>query len=218
MLLTITMTRPPATDLGYLLHKNPARRHEVNLTFGQAHVFYPEASDDRCTAALLVDIDPVGLVRGRGIHGTGPLAQYVNDRPYAVSSFMSVAIAKVLGQALAGRSRERPELGAAEIPLEARLDVLPCRGGERLLRRLFEPLGYIVAAECLPLDPEFSEWGESNYHKVSLRATARLADLLCHLYVLIPVLDNDKHYWIGDDEVGKLLRRGEGWLRTRSGT
>lgn len=213
MLLTITTTCRPATDLGFLLHKNPARRHEVGLTFGQAHVFYPEASEERCTAALLVDVDPVGLVRGHGAHGEGgPLAQYVNDRPYAVTSFMSVAIAQAFGTALSGRSRERPELAATPIPLEARLDVLPCRGGEPLLRRLFEPLGYTVGAEHLTLDAKFPEWGASSYYAVSLLATARLTDLLSHLYVLIPVLDNDKHYWIGDDEVTKLLRHGDGWL------
>src|SRR5579864_142306 len=31
--------------------------------------------------------------------------------------------------------------------------------------------------------------------------------------VLISVLDDDKHYWVGDAEVEKLLRHGEGWLR-----
>ncbi len=65
MLLTITLSRPPATDLGYLLHKHPARVQSFALSFGQAHVFYPEAGEERCTAALLVDVDPVALVRGR---------------------------------------------------------------------------------------------------------------------------------------------------------
>jgi len=63
MLLTITTTAPPATDLGYLLHKNPARSQAFTLNFGKAHVFYPEASNTRCTAALLLEVDPVGLVR-----------------------------------------------------------------------------------------------------------------------------------------------------------
>ena len=223
MLLTITTTHRPATELGYLLHKNPARAQSFELSFGKAHVFYPEASDDRCTAALLLDVDPVGLVRGRrgpAGEGGGLLTQYVNDRPYVASSFLSVAIADVLGSALAGRSKERPELAAAAIPLEARLAVVPCRGGEDLLRRLFEPLGYAVAAEPQPLDPSLHsghapmapEWGASRYFAVTLRTEKRLAELLTHLYVLIPVLDDEKHYWVGDDEVEKLLRHGEGWL------
>jgi 3' terminal RNA ribose 2'-O-methyltransferase Hen1 len=214
MLLTITSTQPPATDLGYLLHKNPARVQTFDLAFGQAHVFYPEVNDERCTVALLLDIDPVGLVRDRrGPAGNGGLlAQYVNDRPYVASSFLSVAIAQVLRNALIGQSKERPELAETLLPLTARISVLPCRGGEEVLRKLFEPLGYLVRATHHVLDEKFPEWGESSYYTVELEATCRLRDLLTHLYVLIPVLDDEKHYWVGNDEVEKLLRRGEGWL------
>src|SRR5262245_9117820 len=132
MLLTVTTTHRPATDLGYLLHKNPARAQSFDLSFRGAHVFHPEAAEDRGTAALLLPVHPVGLVRDR----RGPagerqaLEQYVNDRPYVASSFLSVAIAQVFGSALAGRSKERPELAEAPLPFETRLAVLPCRGGE----------------------------------------------------------------------------------------
>ena len=214
MLLTITTTHQPATDLGYLLHKNPARLHSFALPFGEAHVFYPEATTARCTAALLLDVDPVGLVRNRrGPAGEGgTLEQYVNDRPYVASSFLSVAISRVLGSALGGRSKGKPELAATPIPLRAKISVLPCRGGERFLRRLFEPLGYDVVAVRHPLDEQFPEWGESQYYTVELSGNVRLQDLLTHIYVLIPVLDNEKHYWVGDDEVEKLLRHGTHWL------
>src|SRR5215216_90144 len=214
MLLTITTTHRPATDLGYLLFKNPARAQAFPLPFGEAHVFYPEATAERCTAALLLDVDPVGLVRNRrGPAGEGgSLEQYVNDRPYVASSFLSVAISRVLGSALGGRSKGKPELAAMPIPLRAKISVLPCRGGERFLRRLFEPLGYSVVAERHALDEQFSEWGESPYYTVQLNADVRLQDLLTHIYVLIPVLDNEKHYWVGDDEVEKLLKHGSGWL------
>lgn len=215
MLLTITYTGNPATDLGYLLHKSPSRVHSFEQVFGKAHVFYPETSAQRCTAALLLEIDPIGLVRNRrGPSGEAHmLEQYVNDRPYAASSFLSVAIARTFGTAITGRSKERQELAETPLPLEARIAVLPCRGGENLLRRLFEPLAYEVAAIRHALDTRFPEWGESPYFTVTLKATVRLSDLLTHLYVLIPVLDDDKHYWVGDEEVDKLLRHGEGWLR-----
>src|SRR5262245_33808119 len=219
MLLTISTTHQPATDLGYLLHKNPARAQSFELSFGRAHVVYPEASQERCTVALLLDVDPVGLVRGRrGPEGDGGLlTQYVNDRPYVASSLLSVGISEVFGTAMSGRRTERPELAAAGLPLEARRAVVPCRGGEACLRRLFEPLGYTVTAEAHPLDPTVPEWGWSRYFTVTLAGSNRLADLLSHLYVLIPVLDDEKHYWVGDDEVNKLLRHGEGWLAQHPG-
>jgi len=210
MLLTLTLTRPPATDLGYLLHKHPQRVQQFSLPFGAAHVFYPEVAEERCTAALLLDVDPIGLIR-RGVR-FARLDQYVNDRPYVASSFLSVALARVLNTAMSGRCEARPELPEQALPLEARLAVLPIAGGEEIARRLFEPLGYTLDAVQHPLDEQFPEWGASRYHTVHLRGEVRLRDLLTHLYVLVPVLDAQKHYWVGDDEVEKLLARGEGWL------
>lgn len=213
MLLTIRTTHQPAEDLGYLLHKHPARVQSFELNFGRAHVFYPELTPEACTAALLLEIDPVRLVRGGpSAQADGLLSQYVNDRPYVASSFLSVAIAQVLRSALAGLSKDRPALVDAAIPLTARLPCVPCRGGEVLLRKLFEPLGYTVSATRLPLDSAEPAWGMAHYHDVELTRTCPLRELLAHLYVLIPVLDDEKHYYIGDDEVDKLLRFGEGWL------
>jgi 3' terminal RNA ribose 2'-O-methyltransferase Hen1 len=215
MMLSITTTHRPATDLGYLLHKSPFRVHTLEQVFGKAYVLYPEVKPERCTAVLLLEIDPIGLVRNRRRpSGEGyALEEYVNDRPYAASSFLSVAIARVFGTAMGGRSKERQELADTPLPLETGISALPCRGGEDLLRRLFEPLGYEMKAARHALDAKFPEWGESPYYSVTLKATIRLSELLTHLYVLIPVLDDDKHYWVGDAEVEKLIRHGEGWLR-----
>src|SRR5688572_6640582 len=209
MLLTITTTQPPASDIGFLLEKHPARVHEFELSGGRALVFYPEVSDARCTVALLMDIDPVGLVRGKS---ESTVDQYVNDRPYVASSLLSVALGTAFKSALAGRSRARPELALAPLPLEAKIPALPSRGGESFLRSLFEPLGYQVEAAEIPLDAQFPEWGRSPYFQVTLKATRTLQSLLQHLYVLIPVLDNDKHYWVGDAEVEKLPRHAGDWL------
>ena len=207
MLLTITTTREPATDLGYLLHKHPARAQTFDLSFGRAHVFYPEATPARCTAALLLDLDAMGLKRHRKA-----LVDYVTDRPYVASSFTSVAIARVFGTALKGQCAQRPELVTEPIPLRAKIDVLPCRGGEPLLCDLFQPLGYAVTVKAHRLDEKFLEWGASPYYTVALEATIPLKDLLTHLYVLIPVLDNDKHYFVSQSEIDTLMRRGKGWL------
>ena len=210
MLLTITTTYQPATDLGFLLHKNPSRIQTFVQTFGVAHVFYSEINAEKCTAALLLEVDPIGLVRGRRDQRT--LEQYVNDRPFVASSFLSVAIGQIFRSAMTGKSESHQALAETAIPLEASISVIPCRGGEDFLRQLFEPLGYQVVAENHQLDEQFPEWGTSNYFTVTLTGTKKLRDLLTHLYVLIPVLDNEKHYFVGDDEVEKLLRRGEGWL------
>lgn len=214
MLLSITTTHVPAGDLGYLLHKAPNRVQKFSQSFGEATVFYPTVENDRCTAVLALAVDPIGLVRGRQgpVGDGGALAQYVNDRPYVASSFLSVAIGDVYGSALHGRSKERPELAASAIPLEVSIPAVPARGGEPLLRALFEPLGYVVETTPIALDPVFPDWGMSRYVSLGLRGTLRLQDLLAHLYVLLPVLDNDKHYWIGQDEVDKLLRHAGDWL------
>ncbi|NES14460.1 MULTISPECIES: 3' terminal RNA ribose 2'-O-methyltransferase Hen1 [Micromonospora] len=217
MLLTLTTTHRPATDLGHLLVKHPDRVQSFDLPAGTAHVFYPEADEQRCTAALLVEVDPLRLGGGRGRkQATTPesftLGQYVNDRPYAASSLLSSALAKVFRSALRGESRDRPELATAAIPLAVRVPVLRCRGGAELAVRVFAPLGWTVAATPIPLDEAYPEWGDSRYVDLTLTGTLRLADALNHLYVLLPVLDDAKHYWVAPDEVDKLLRAGAGWL------
>ena len=214
MLLTISTTYQPATDLGYLLHKNPARLQSLEVAGGQAHVFYPEATAERCTAALLLDLDPIGLVRGRGgAPGEGfALEQYVNDRPYVASSFLSAALSKAFGTAMNGTCKDRPDLPAEALPLAVKVAVVSAPGPD-WPRRLFEPLGYEVEIETTPLDPTVPEWGDSRYYTLHLRHEGlRLQDVLTHLYVLLPVLDNDKHYYIDENEAEKLLHRGGDWL------
>ena len=216
MLLTITMTSDesvPATDLGFLLHKHPDRVQVFEQSFGTAHVFYPEASPARCTAALLLEVDPIGLQRSRGRNSPDfSLSQYVNDRPYAASSLLASAMNAVFRTAMRGRCPSRQDLADGGVPLELSLPALPCRGGAAYARRLFEPLGWEVAAEAVPLDERFPQWGDSRYVTLTLRGTARLADALNQVYVLLPVLDQAKHYWLAPDEVDKLIRAGSGWL------
>ncbi|MGW6958647.1 3' terminal RNA ribose 2'-O-methyltransferase Hen1 [Streptomyces chartreusis] len=221
MFLTITTTgtpERPATDLGFLLHKHPEKAQRFSTSYGTAHVLYPEADDQRCTAALLLEVDAVALVRrgkgkGRGGAPDAALAQYVNDRPYAASSLLAVALSAVFSSAMRGVCNARPERAAEPLPLRIEVPSLPARGGPELVRRLFEPLGWAVTVEPVPLDVQFPEWGDSRYVRLVLESQAlTLAEALRHLYVLLPVLDDAKHYWVASDEVDKLLRAGEGWL------
>ncbi|MEU6523186.1 3' terminal RNA ribose 2'-O-methyltransferase Hen1 [Streptomyces sp. NPDC046924] len=221
MFLTISTTgdpERPATDLGFLLHKHPGKAQAFSTSYGTAHVLYPEADAERCTAALLLEVDAVTLVRrgrgkGRGGAPDAALAQYVNDRPYAASSLLAVALSAVFSSAMRGVCKARPELPGQPLPLRIEVPALPARGGSALVGRLFEPLGWTVTAEPVPLDTEFPQWGDSRYVRLVLEAdTLTLAEALRHLYVLLPVLDDAKHYWVAADEVDKLLRAGEGWL------
>lgn len=216
MFLSITTTHNPATDLGYLIVKNPATApHRFDLPFGQAILTYTEANEHRCTAVMTVDINPVALVRGReGSHGGGVVDDaYVNDRPYCASSIMAVALRRVFSSALTGKNKDRPELAKTPIPLQFTIGALPSRRGPVTIRDLFEPLGYTVV-DCTqhPLDPNQPEWGDSDYHTVTMRGNVTAQELMTHLFILIPVLDNDKHYFVGDAEVEKLLRHGNVWL------
>lgn len=206
VLLTITTTHRPATDLGYLLVKHPDRVHQVTSSVGAARVWFPVADDDRCTAALLLSVQQEKLAALRG-GDRFALGRYVNDRPYAATSLLAVALAKAFSSALRGVSRERPELADTPIPLEIGIPALP---GHALVERLFAPLGWQVEATAVPMVP--ATWGDSRYATVTLRGTMRLADALNQLYVLLPVLDGGKHYWVGPAEVDKLIRAGTGWL------
>ncbi|MGW3108894.1 3' terminal RNA ribose 2'-O-methyltransferase Hen1 [Streptomyces sp. NPDC001100] len=221
MFLTITTTgtpERPATDLGFLLHKHPEKAQAFSTSYGKAYVLYPEADAERCTAALLLEVDAVALVRrgkgkGRGGAPDAALAQYVNDRPYAASSLLAVALSAVFSSAMRGVCNARPERAAQPLPLRIEVPALPARGGTDLVRKLFAPLGWTVTAQPVALDAEFPEWGDSRYVSLVLESeTLTLAEALRHLYVLLPVLDDAKHYWVASDEVDKLLRAGEGWL------
>lgn len=190
-----------------------------SVPFGEVHVFYPEATEERCTAALLFDIDPVGLVRrGRGVSSFA-LAEYVNDRPYVASSFLSVALVNVFKSAMAGTCKGYEELASSAIPLEASLPAVPARGGEALVRRLFEPLGYDVGVTPIALDPNFPDWGESRYVGLRLTGELRLADLLSHLMSSCPSL-------MTTSTTGSTRRRSRsscdaarvGWARIPSAT
>ena len=163
---------------------------------------------------MLTEIDPIAITQQSRRQGSGDAAiqQYVNDRPYAACSHLSVAIADVFRSALNGACKEHPELVDTPMPLVANIPGLPSRQGTQFIRNLSEPLGYKVHTDTPPVDSQFTQWGESSHHDVTLSATTTVQQLLNHLYMLIPVLDNSKHYWVGKDEAKKLIQRGGAWL------
>lgn len=215
MLLTISTTHQPATDLGWLLHKHPEKIQSFDLSAGKAHIFYPKATKEECTAALILDIDSIDLVRKLKVPGKNLMLQhYVNDRPYTASSFMSVAISKVYSSALNGKCKDRPELLNQAWPFCVKLSAVKVSGGETAIRKIFEPLGYEIIVEEQVLDAEFPEWGTSPYFTIDLKNNISLEDLLTHLYILLSVFDKERHYWVSQNEVDKLLEKGDKWLST----
>ena len=215
MLINISTTHSPATDLGYLLHKHPDKFQTIELAVGKAHIFYPEKSPEKTTISVLLDIDSIDMVRGaKDASSEGfALGHYVNDRPYVASSFMSVALLKAFSTAMNGKCKDKPELVNTKLPFEVTIAVISApKGGEDLIRKCFEPLGYNVELIPHALDPKFPLWGNSNYFTLKLNHTITTKELLSHLYVLIPTLDNNKHYFVGENEIEKLLQKGEGWL------
>lgn len=216
MLLNITTTHNPATDLGYLLHKHSDKFQSFDLSVGKVHIFYPEKSEEKTTISVLLDLDPISIVRGAKKLGSDgfPLEQYVNDRPYVASSFMSAALSKAFSSAMNGKCKDKPELVETKLPFEVTITVIAApKGGEVLIRKFFEPLGYKVDLVKHPLNNRFPEWGDSKYFTLKVQHTLTTKDLLCHLYVLIPALDYDQHYFVNQDDIEKLLQKGEGWLK-----
>ena len=210
MLLTITYEGNNTQELGFLLHKNPERAQQFELNFGKAYVFYPEVSNKRTTVALLLDIDPIDLARGKVGSKDGGLFDYVNDRPYASTSFMSTAISRIFGTAMNGRCDKNQKLADTSLNLTATLYSLKDVNG--IADEIFAPLGYTVTANRSVLDEKFPEWGDSPYIDLTISGKVKLSDMLDHIYVLIPVFDGQKHYYMDEEEIQKLIAHGEGWL------
>ncbi len=211
MQVEITLEAPSgagysARDIGFLLGKHPDRLFEREISVGRITVFYTAAGERKTSAVLHLEMDPIDLARSANRNADGLLSQYVNDRPYVANSFLSVALARAYNQAMAGTSKERQSLADRALPLEALVTPVAAAGGSAVIESLFAPLGYAVTLTPL------SDAGMYPLFALRIAGEVRLRDILRHLYVLIPVLDNRKHYWVAGDEVDKLLEKGKGWL------
>jgi len=210
MLITLSCYCRNAPEVGYLLAKNPQSIFHRQFSRGTVWVYYPEVAEDHLTVALLCEIDPVALVRGPATLQTSD--HYVNDRPFVSTSLTSVALRTAFSTALSGRNKERPERLDERMRWVVALPAVACDGGEDLITRLFSPLGYALAVDRLALDAHFPAWGLSDVFSIRLEGLQTVRDVLGHLYVLLPVLDNSKHYYVEESETEKLLDHGRTWL------
>lgn len=212
MHLSISTTHKPATDLGFLLYKHPKKLHTRGTSFSTNHCFFSEATDDLCTANLWVNVRELQefeLYR-RFNNFENP---FINDRPYVAGSLMSTAMSEMFRTAMSGSCRERPELARSPIPLTIEVATVRCEDGIDFIKGIFEPLGYQVDLESYLLDEAFPNWGSSPYFKLRLQTNKELYLVLRQLFILLPVLDNQKHYWVDEAEQEKIIKMGEGWLQ-----
>ncbi|KAA9268247.1 3' terminal RNA ribose 2'-O-methyltransferase Hen1 [Corynebacterium amycolatum] len=193
-----------ARDLGFILRKHPDRVHEAELKFGVARVFFPTATDAECTAALWVDIDRDELLKLKQYRAdTFNLTGYINDRQWAASSLLTVALKSVFSTAMVMEKTSPYD----ETPSDLTATVAAVPGTEEEIRALFEPLGWKVTCDFFN-----NIAGQKFSPTVTLTGRATVRDLLNHLYILLPVLDGGKHYWVDDREIDKLAARAQDWL------
>jgi 3' terminal RNA ribose 2'-O-methyltransferase Hen1 len=212
MMLSIACKNLSEEELGFLLHKNPARVHPLDLSFGKVYVFFDEPPEGhQAQVCLLVDVDPLAMVQGRGGLGHQD-ALYVNDRPYVASSLLASAVTKVFGTALSGRCKERPELVDREIEWTFAMPFVARGSMLNALFHLFEPLGYEFDPDLLNYDSsvDYATSARPILTRIAVRTT--LSEALSHLVVLIPVLDGENHRWVDDGDLVPFVRRVESWL------
>lgn len=215
MYFSLTSIGPAAADLSFLLRKHPDKVQRFDLPTGVATVFFPESSAERAEMTMVLTVDPIELIRNKSIrHGAGfPLGQFVNDRPYATTSLVSHAVAKVFSSAMTGGLASDPEAPFRRTDITLRLPALPVvahreLAGADLVRALFEPLGWTIAATPLPADPQHPEWGDSRYLDVTLSAHTTVADALRQFCALVPVVTDAQHYWVSSNQAEALVRLG----------
>jgi 3' terminal RNA ribose 2'-O-methyltransferase Hen1 len=214
MYLSIATTYQPATDLGHLLHKHPDRAFKSEGSQSDYYCFFPVATAEYCKACLVLNFNSRPESNGHGRPFLPQLqSQYINDRPYVAGSQLSIAIADVFGTAMNGKSKDRQNLADIALPFEIEISAVHCNAGADFIQKIFEPLGYTVEVSNTKLNEKFPAWGQAPYFSIKLNTTKRISEILRQIYVLLPVLDNFKHYYIEDAEKEKILRLGEGWLQ-----
>lgn len=207
MQLSLNVKGNGAEAVSYLLAKNPNNLYERDEKGFKVRSVYSVFTKEEVKYLIYVKPDPIDLVRSSP--QVYDISHYINDREFAVSSLFVSAIRKALGTALNGKPQEeyvqwvehRFDMEVAFGPIATDLP-----DGE--LAELFKPIGYNVeikrAASTLR--------SKSSALFITLTGKQTIQNLLKHLFILIPVIDNYKHYFIDEREIEKVDRYGEGWL------
>ncbi|TDL78499.1 3' terminal RNA ribose 2'-O-methyltransferase Hen1 [Peribacillus frigoritolerans] len=211
MQLTIKATGDNVKAISYLLSKNPNNLYERNHKGHLVRLFYSKFEETELEVTIFVTPDPIDLVKNNS--NSYDITHYINDREFAVSSLFCSFIRSALGTALNGQPKEEySEWVNYRFSFQFEFGPVVSSLSDKQLKDLFEPIGYEVAISRPDIEYSFEMKDKSSARSICLKGMKTLQNGLRQLFVLIPVIDNYKHYYIDDKEIEKLERYGEGWL------
>ncbi|MGE6488602.1 3' terminal RNA ribose 2'-O-methyltransferase Hen1 [Paenisporosarcina sp. NPDC076898] len=211
MQLSIQASGDNVQAISYLLSKNPNNLYERNHKGHLVRLFYSKFTETELEVTIFVTPDPIELVKNNS--NSYDITHYINDREFAVSSIFCSFIRSALGTALNGQPKEE-HLMWVNHPFSFNFEFGPVVSSlsDEKLMNLFEPIGYEVTINRPEIEYSFPIKTKSSARYLSIKGMKTLQEGLRHLFVLIPVIDNYKHYFIDEKEIEKLERYGEGWL------
>jgi 3' terminal RNA ribose 2'-O-methyltransferase Hen1 len=211
MQLTIQASGDNVQAISYLLAKNPNNLYERNHKGHLVRLFYSKFTETELEVTIFVTPDPIEMVKNNS--NSYDITHYINDREFAVSSIFCSFIRSALGTALNGQPKEE-HLKWVNHPFSFNFEFGPVVSSlsDEKLMNLFEPIGYEVTINRPEIEYSFPIKTKSSARYLSIKGMKTLQEGLRHLFVLIPVIDNYKHYFIDEKEIEKLERYGEGWL------
>ncbi|WP_407270561.1 3' terminal RNA ribose 2'-O-methyltransferase Hen1 [Radiobacillus sp. PE A8.2] len=211
MQLTIHATGENVQVLSFLLAKNPTNLYERESKGHLVRMFYSKFMPSEVEATIFVTPDSIELVKNN--NNAYDITHYINDREFAVSSIFTSLIRSALATALNGNTKEEYQAWVKHcFPFTFGFGPVSTDLSDEQITNLFEPLGYEIDIEKRELDYDFSLKTTNHVRYINIHGTTTLQTGLRQLFVLIPVLDNYKHYYIDEKEIDKLQRYGEGWL------
>lgn len=199
--------------VSHLLAKNPNNVYDRTDKGVRVRMVYTKASEQETEVLIHAEPDPVDLVRGTP--DGYDITQYINDREFVTSSLFCSYIRNALGTALNGKPKE-DYVRWVDHAFELELKFGPVASDlpDRVVEELFSCLGYDITVERGESAYSFDLKNRSTVRHITLRGKQTIQQALRQLFLLIPVLDNYKHYFISEDEIDKINRYGEGWLDT----
>ncbi|PYF06198.1 3' terminal RNA ribose 2'-O-methyltransferase Hen1 [Ureibacillus chungkukjangi] len=211
MQLTIRGTGQDIQVISYLLAKNPNNLYERRVSGHLVRMFFSQFSEEEVEVTFFVTPDPIELSRNNS--KVYDITSYINDREFVVSSIFCTFLRTALGTALNGKPVEEYEPWVNHpFPLEFSFGPVASQLTDQDIQSLFQPLGYAVEITYGEADYNMDFKSKSSARFITLKGSTTLQMGLRQLFVLIPVLDNYKHYYIDEQEVEKIVRYGEGWL------